>query len=367
MATVQEELKKKKLAETQRTISDTGIVGIPNPIPAIKEGAQSFRQFFANADATAVRGGMRPPVENAPVTPIAETLRNAIPKFDSFKSSQRDKATAGTEGAQTKDMTGTGANTPKSIVPQNTAFQSPVIPTQGVSGETKLAQDSRGQLSISDQAGGTGTIRFNDQRKLGQEQLDSLAQTINKNADPAFQARLAQEAELVNQREQAAKPDALSSELGAWKNALAEGFKSNNLAQVSLANRRIKELEGIGLDREKIGAEKGIAASKLGFEQEKQAVGTQLEAAKQKSAIEQNLFNYFNQSADKNVSPIERFAAAKTFTGGNMSPDIIKASLGELGNQLGELKDDKTAFAELLRKNNVSDEDARSIFNAYSQ
>lgn len=297
-------------------------------------------------------------------------------------TAQRTQAAAGNQGATNEDKSGTRANTPPTSFSQTPSLEPVGTTLTSQQGGAEVIQSAPGRLGINTGQGGTGEINFENGKALDLNRLDSLTKTIAKNADPAFQQRLAQEAALsdARYRDYFAKRD-LDNE------RRANAFRENRLNQLRFAEANAGSTrEGLALSRLRRGLEndqqvrlgvqsdRNIEQSKIqaGLMKDQSATDIAkarigIQAQKADDAVKKSLFDFFAKSADKNTSPKERFSVAKTQLGDTLTPDIIKASLGELGSQLGEVSGDSAAFARLLKDNNFSDSDAQSIYNAYTR
>lgn len=350
---------------------------------------------------TAVRGvvaglGINPDIQNVPVSDILKnTAQNIQQKgiLGSFAEgaarSARELATQSTNlgkaylegGKRVLFGTGTGAPetpavptspiaTPTQVKPETPTSPIPTTPTisntEAVTGDTRLGQTPQGQLDIIDRAGGTGTIQFADQRRLSQDQLDSLSKTIDKNADPAFQARLAQEAALSQSRY-----DDLNKnrELDALKRLNLEALKANNLAVVSRTGRAIKELQGLDLEREKIGAEEGLAANKLGFDVRKTATQQALDAGKQQDEMTSSFFKMLSDADKSGTSnPLTNYSAARSMFGDNIDRRVLHAALGnDVASSLLANRGNLEEQVPVLQKLGFPEQDAQYILNQINQ
>jgi len=381
MATLQEDLKKKKLAQTgivpdrlnqavRNTVSSLGI----DPDVANQPVSTTLRNTVQNIKDKGILGSFYEGAKRS-VNELATQSTNFGKEYiaggksiliGSGDEAQRNRAadgTSSTNGSTPIDNTGTGANTPSS----------PVAPVTATSGGVRLAQTPQGQLSISDQAGGTGTIQFADKRRLSQPQLDNLSKTIERNADPAFQQRLAGEAALSQSRYDVLnaqrEKEASGKELDFFKRSHLDALRRNDLVGVSQFANRIKELEGANLNRETIGAKSDLERNQLGFDVRKTQTQQSLEAAKQRDQLTTGFFKMLSDSEKTGgSSPLTNYSAARSAFGDNIDRRVLHAALGnDVASSLLENKGNFEEQMPILQKLGFPETDAQYILNQINQ
>ncbi len=361
----------------------------------------------ANTDRlnTAVRGvvsslGVNPDIQNIPVSQILQnTAQNIKEKgvLGSFAEgaarSARELATQSTNFGKAyiqggkNVLFGSGGDVTPTTIPSTVTQPTPpkeaerviapspsTFPSSATSGEVKLGQTPQGQLNIADQVGGIGTIQFADQRKLNQGQLDRLAGTIERNADPAFQQRLAQEAALSQSRfDAAAQSEAESNkakELDFFKRSHLDALRRNDLVSVSQFANRIKELEGAGLSRDKFAAESADTSQRIGFESSKSRTQQALEAGKQQDAARKSLYDYFQADTanGQEGNPLARLQRSRQVLRDSLGKSDILAALGTgLSNRILEAGNDKEALADIFRGAGLDNDTATLVYNTINQ
>jgi hypothetical protein len=381
MATLQEDLKKKRLAAdrvatdrlnqaVRNTVSSLGI----DPDVANQPVSTTLRNTIQNIKDKGILGSFYEGAKRS-VNELATQSTNFGREYiaggksiliGSGDEAQRNRAadgTSSTNGSTPIDNTGTGANTP-SI---------PTVPVSATSGGTRIGQTPQGQLSIADQAGGTGTIQFNDQRKLGQDSLDRLAGTINKNADPAFQQRLAGEAALSQSRYDVLnaqkEKEASNRELDFFKRSHLDALRRNDLVGVSQFANRIKEIEGANLNKEAVQTKSDLERNQLGFDVRKTQTQQTLEAAKQRDKLTTDFFKMISDSEKTgNSDPLTNYSAARSAFGDNIDRRVLHAALGsDVASSLLENRGNFEEQIPILQKLGFPEADAQYILNQINQ
>lgn len=356
----------------QPGIAETFVKGVKEGANIASSGLETLKQTGGLAARipgalTAIGNAAGTAVETTGIPAAGRFVRDITvgtpAKSLQTQSAQRTQAAAGTAGTTTGDSSGTGANT----------FTGPVIPSSSSVEGVKIGQTPQGQLSISDQAGGTGTIQFKDQRKLGQESLDRLAGVIRQNADPAFQKRLADEAALSQSRYDAYNAQKAESnkanELDFFKRAHLDALRRNDLVSVSQFANRIKELEGAGLAGTKAAQESEIASNKLGFDLNKTRTQQALEAGKQQDQLRTDFFKMLSEGEKSGTSnPLTNYSAARSTFGDNIDRRVLHAALGnDVASKLLENRGDPEEQMPILERLGFPEQDAQYILNQINQ
>lgn len=252
-----------------------------------------------------------------------------------------------------------GPNTPFTTPPSNN-FSGP---TPGAKiGDTFLSQERDGNLNIQTSTGGIGNIKFNDGRQLDSSQLNSLAKQIEFNNSERGLASFARNAELTNAREiQATK----NNELDLLKK---QYYSSPSFAVRSSLGRRIAEIEGADLEREKIGANVDVASAKNEFEARKYMGDAAFKGLQESNKQESDAYKLVAEGRRAGI--LDPSTAAAYFKRNNQPLTFNKlgAILDQsVFNDFVSAENDN-ARAAILKDNGIAlPQDIESIINSYRQ
>ena len=278
----------------------TTIGGVVDKVSSGLGSAYKFATTPINTTSASIldRGGMRPPGYVAPVKPESLKLASIDPIAKPIQAS------IPTPSGQTAAVSSTPvANTllkPEAIAPD--AVPLPLKRLGGMDGE--------GQQSAS-------VTRPDGSQVFSDKQKDSLNSIIDRNADPAFKARLAEQVRIVDERN--AKYG--SNSLGNLEKQYTEALRTDNQAlqhklMAQIANREDNDTSRAN-NAATVGAATDAANTRNAIDIRKQMGADSIEQDKQDQSVANEVIKNINSlNKDGNPNPRDIYSQTATLLNG---------------------------------------------------